>query len=257
MKGLSVRNLGLLPILFSPLVLAQNIDVAPNSLMRLPGNSSVVELQQLNVADYGTLLVPANLGELKIQRLHLGREARIAVVPSPGELRVSIQQADLEPGSQIVARGAPGTYEKPPLPARDLTLQIKALQAGELSVDARGGTGAPGYFGLDGANGDPAGCTWGAASRGYNGENGSNGHDGSAGAMVRLQLPATYPQEQIKVRVDGGNGGAPGPAGKGGAGGAGKGCLVYQADAGQPGRAGLPGQPGQAGPAGRVVLLRE
>ncbi|WP_256737592.1 collagen-like protein [Pseudomonas sp. dw_358] len=258
-QGAAVRKLcglGFMAVMFSPLAMAQNLDVAANSLMRLPGNSTVVELQELNVAEYGTLLIPANLVELKIGHLHLGHEARIAVVPHSEELRLTIQQADLEPGSQILARGAPGTFEKPPLPARNLTLQIQALQGAELSVDARGGSGTPGYAGLDGAEGDPAGCTWGSATRGYNGDNGADGHDGSAGALVRLQLPASYPAEQIKVRVDGGAGGLGGAGGKAGAGGAGKGCLVYHADSGKAGRAGVAGQPGRQGPAGQVVVQR-
>lgn len=250
-------GLGFMALVFSPLTLAQTVEVAANSLMRLPGNSTVVELQQLDVAEYGTLLIPANLTELKIGHLHLGHEARIAVVPNPEELHLSIQQADLEAGSQIVSRGAPGTFEKPPLPARNLTIQIRALQAAELSVDARGGSGTPGYVGLDGAEGDPAGCTWGSATRGFNGDNGGDGHEGSAGALVRLQLPATYPAEQIKVRVDGGAGGLAGAGGKAGRGGAGKGCLVYHAANGKAGRQGMAGQPGQPGPAGQVVVQRD
>lgn len=247
---------GLVAVLASPLVLAQSLDVAANSLMRLPGNSSSVELQQLSVADYGTLLIPENLSQLKIQQLHLGHEARITVVPSQRDLQVVVQQAVLESGSQFVSRGAPGTYTKAALPARNLTLQIFALQAEQLSVDARGGNGAPGYVGLDGAGGEAPGCTWGEAGRGSNGGNGGDGRDGAAGALVRLQLPTSFPAQQVSVRVEGGNGGAPGVAGKPGAGGAPKGCLVYRAAGGQAGRAGLPGQPGQTGPAGQWLLQR-
>lgn len=256
-QGGSRLGLGMMAALLCPLAMAQDVQVAANSLMRLADNSTVVQLQQLDVAEYGTLLVPANLTELRIAHLHLGHEARIAIVPSPAQLRLSIAQAEFEPGSQIVSRGAPGTYEKPPLPARDLDVQISALQAAELSVDARGGSGTPGFVGLDGAYGDPAGCLWGSASRGYNGENGTDGHPGSAGAMVRLRVPASYPPEQIKVRVDGGAGGLAGAGGKGGSGGSGKGCLIYQADSGKAGRPGLAGQPGPAGAAGQFVLLRD
>nr|MCF5699868.1 collagen-like protein [Pseudomonas syringae] len=39
-----MRNLVLLAALFSPLAMAQAIIVAPHSLMRLPGNSSVLQL---------------------------------------------------------------------------------------------------------------------------------------------------------------------------------------------------------------------
>lgn len=256
-QGRGRLGLGLLATMLCPLAMAQDVAVAANSLVRLADNATVLQLQRLDVAEYGTLLVPANLAELKVAHLHLGHEARIAIVPNPNALHLSIQQAEFEPGSQIVSRGAPGTYEKPPLPARDLDVQIFALQAAELSVDARGGSGTPGFVGLDGAYGDPAGCLWDSASRGYNGENGSDGHPGSAGAMVRLQVPASYPQEQIKVRVDGGAGGLAGAGGKAGQGGPGKGCLIYQADSGKAGHPGLTGQPGPAGPAGQFVLLRD
>jgi hypothetical protein len=247
---------GLLAVLASPLALAQSLDVAANSLMRLPGNSSSVELQQLTVADYGTLLIPENLSQLNVQQLRLGHEARITIVPSQRDLQVTVQQAVLESGSQFVSRGAPGTYTKAALPARNLNLQIVALQADQLSVDARGGNGAPGYVGLDGAGGEAPGCTWGEAGRGSNGSNGGDGRDGAAGALVRLQLPLSFPAERVTVRVEGGNGGAPGVAGKPGAGGAPKGCLVYRAAGGKPGRPGLPGQPGQPGPAGQWLLKR-
>lgn len=247
---------GLLAVLASPLALAQSLDVAANSLMRLPGNSSSVELQQLTVADYGTLLIPENLSQLNVRQLRLGHEARITILPSQRDLQVTVQQAVLESGSQFVSRGAPGTYTKAALPARNLNLQIVALQADQLSVDARGGNGAPGYVGLDGAGGEAPGCTWGEAGRGSNGSNGGDGRDGAAGALVRLQLPLSFPAERVTVRVEGGNGGAPGAAGKPGAGGAPKGCLVYRAAGGKPGRPGLPGQPGQPGPAGQWLLKR-
>ena len=249
-----MRKLILFGLLFSPLALAQNIEVATNSLMRLPGNSVVMNIEHLSVADYGTLLVPANVNELTIGQLSLGHEARIAIVPSAQPLSVSVQQAELDSGSQILARGAPGTYEIPAVPARSLNLQLKVLKAGELSIDARGGAGTPGYVGLDGANGQAPGCLWGEGGRGYNGDNGGDGHNGSAGAIVRLQLPADFPAEAIKVRVDGGAGGLAGAAGKPGKGGESKGCLIYQADGGKPGRPGLAGQPGQPGLPGSLVI---
>ncbi|EPN62530.1 hypothetical protein A245_13685, partial [Pseudomonas syringae pv. actinidiae ICMP 19096] len=56
-----MRKLVLLAALFSPLALAQTIIVAPHSLMRLPGNSSVLQVERLEVSDYGTLLIPAGI----------------------------------------------------------------------------------------------------------------------------------------------------------------------------------------------------
>ena len=35
-----------------------------------------------------------------------------------------------------------------------MSLRIESLQAPQLSIDARGGTGAPGFVGLDGGNGE-------------------------------------------------------------------------------------------------------
>lgn len=240
----------------SPLAMAQTVNVQPHSLLRLPANSSALQLEALQVEDYGTLLIPGNLVELTVGELRLGHEARIAIVPGERPLQMQVAHAQLASGSEILARGAPGTYEKAALPGRDLQLRLGTLQAELLSVDARGGAGAPGYSGLDGANGQPAGCTWGAAGRGANGDNGGDGHPGAAGAQVRLQVPVDFPVEQIRVRVDGGAGGLAGKAGEPGAGGKSKGCLVYRADGGKAGRPGLPGQAGAPGPAGAVSIDR-
>lgn len=251
-----MRNLFLLAVLFSPLALAQSVSVGTNSLMRLPNNTSVLQLERLEVADYGTLMIPATVTQVTVDQLHLGREARIAIVPSEQGLQLQVGHAELDSGSQITSRGAPGTYLKPATPGRNLTLRINALNASDLSVDARGGAGSPGYFGLDGANGEEPGCTWGQAGRGANGDNGGDGQAGAAGAQVRLELPQSYPAEQIKVWVDGGAGGLAGAAGKPGKGGQSKGCLVYRTDGGQSGRSGLEGQPGTPGPAGSVTVQR-
>lgn len=202
-----MRKVLFLAALFSPMVMAETISVDTNSLLRLPGNASVMQLERLEVADYGTLLIPSSLTELNVGELRLGHEARIAIVPGEHELRLYAKRAQLGSGSQITARGAPGTYQKPALPGRNLNLQLQSLSAQELTVDARGGAGAPGYFGLDGANGQAAGCAWGQAGQGTDGDNGGDGHDGATGAQVRLQLPRDFPAQQIKVRVDGGAGG--------------------------------------------------
>ncbi len=256
LRGTPMRNLVLLAALFSPLAMAQAIIVAPHSLMRLPGNSSVLQVERLEVSDYGTLLIPAGIDDVKIGQLVLGHEARIAIVPGVQTFKLVVDQGEFGDGSQITARGAPGTFEKPALPGRNLTLRVNNISAEQLSIDARGGAGGPGYFGLDGGTGEEPGCTWGQAGRGHNGENGGNGHDGAAGAQVRLELPYSFAAERIKVNVEGGAPGKGGEGGKAGKGGASKGCIVYRADGGKAGRPGEPGQPGVAGPAGALILQR-
>lgn len=251
-----MRKLSLLALLVSPLAMAQVVTVETNSLMRLPNTASTLQLERLEVADYGTLLIPANVTELTVGELRLGRDARIAIVPSEQGLNLKASRAQLDSGSQITSRGAPGTYLKAARAGRNLNLHIASLNAAQLSVDARGGAGAPGFVGLDGANGEDPGCTWGAAGRGYDGDNGGDGHAGAPGAQVRVELPRDYPAEQIKVLVDGGAGGVAGAGGKPGAGGKAKGCFVYDTDGGKSGRAGTPGQPGAAGAAGAVTVQR-
>jgi hypothetical protein len=236
--------------------MAETITVAQHSLMRLPSQTSILQLDRLEVEDYGTLLIPSGLTEVKVDQLVLGHEARIAIVPGSQAFSLVVKDSKLGTGSQITARGSPGTYEKPPLPGRNLTLRMERLQGDELFVDARGGAGSPGYVGLDGANGKAPGCTWGGAGKGHDGDQGGNGHDGAAGAQVRIELPQNFPVERIKVNVQGGPGGAAGEGGKAGKGGAPKGCVVYRADGAKAGRAGDPGQPGAAGPAGAVSLQR-
>ncbi|BBP79045.1 hypothetical protein CCU68_28875 [Pseudomonas gingeri NCPPB 3146 = LMG 5327] len=251
-----MRSLCLLAALCSPLAYAQVVTVEANSLVRLPGNTSVLQLERLDVADHGTLLVPASITRLSVGELHLGREARIAIVPSEQSFELRAGRADLGSGSQITARGAPGSYQKAPLPGRNLNLRIDALSGPLLSVDARGGTGIPGYVGLDGANGEEPGCTWGQAGRGADGDNGGDGRPGAPGAQVRVELPRDYPAEQIKVQVEGGAGGAAGAAGRPGAGGKSKGCFIYKTDGGKSGRPGLAGQPGPQGEPGSVTIQR-
>ncbi|MEN5094465.1 collagen-like protein [Pseudomonas protegens] len=251
-----MRKFCLLALFCSPLAVAQVVQVETNSFMRLPNTASTLQLERLDVADYGTLLIPANVTELKVDELRLGRDARIAIVPTGQSLQLIIRHAQLENGSQISSRGAPGTYEKVAKPGRNLNLRIESLKAEQLSVDARGGTGAPGYVGLDGANGQEPGCTWGQAGRGADGDNGGDGRPGASGAQVRVELPRDYPSEQIKVLVDGGAGGLAGAGGKPGAGGKSKGCLVYRTDGGKSGRPGAQGQPGPAGEAGSLTVQR-
>jgi hypothetical protein len=251
-----MRKLCLLAVVFAPLALAESVSVEPHSLLRLPASSSVLQLQRLEVADYGTLLIPANLTELSIEQLQLGHEARIAVVPGEQELRLRALHAQLGTGSQILARGAPGTHQKAARAGRNLDVQLQSIDAQELNIDARGGAGADGYAGLDGGNGQAPGCTWGSAGRGSNGDNGGDGLPGASGANVRLRLPASFAGDAIKVRTDGGQGGAAGIPGRAGAGGKSKGCLVYRAEGGQSGREGLPGRAGEAGAAGALSVQR-
>lgn len=251
-----MRKLCVLVALCSPFVQAESVRVEANTLMRLPANASVLQLDHLDVADYGTLLIPAGVTQVNVDQLRLGREARIAIVPAEQAIDLRAAHADLGEGSQITARGAAGTFEKTARPARDLNLRFDSLQAQALSIDARGGTGAPGFSGLDGGNGEAPGCTWGAAGSGADGDNGGNGHQGAAGAHVRVVLPRDFPGELIRVQIDGGAGGKPGDGGRAGAGGQSKGCIVYRADGAKAGRPGSAGQPGEAGPAGAVTIQR-
>ncbi|KAB0484979.1 hypothetical protein SAMN04490202_1313 [Pseudomonas reinekei] len=251
-----MRKLCLLAALISPLACAQVVSVETNSLMRLPNTTSTLQLERLEVADYGTLLIPSNVTEVTVGELHLGRDARIAIVPSEQALELKVSRAELSEGSQITARGAPGTYQKAARSGRNLNLQIKTLNAPQLFVDARGGSGAPGFVGLDGANGQAPGCTWGQAGRGADGSDGSDGQPGAPGALVKLAVSRDYPAEQIKVQVAGGAGGLAGPGGKPGAGGKAKGCLIYKTDGGKSGKPGADGQPGVAGAAGSVTVQR-
>jgi hypothetical protein len=251
-----MRKLCLLAVFISPLACAQVVNVETNSLMRLPNTASTLQLERLDVADYGTLLIPSNVTEVSVGELRLGRDARIAIVPGEQTLALKVHRADLSEGSQITARGAPGTYQKAARSGRNLDLQIKTLNAPQLQVDARGGAGAPGFVGLDGANGQDPGCTWGQAGRGADGSDGSNGQAGAPGALVKLTLPRDYPADRIKVQVAGGAGGLAGPGGKPGAGGKAKGCLVYEADGGKGGKPGADGQPGPEGAAGSVTVQR-
>lgn len=256
MRNALLMTAGLLSALGSSLVMAQSISVETHSLMRLPSNASVVQLDRLEVADYGTLLIPAGLTEVRVGQLVMGHESRIAIVPSAEPFNLQVKQGDLGSGAQITARGAPGTFEKAPLPGRSLNLRIEALNADELSIDARGGAGSPGYVGLDGGNGQEPGCTWGAASRGFDGDDGGNGHDGAPGGLVRLELPQSFPDERVNVNVQGGAGGIGGEGGRGGKGGASKGCVVYRTDGAKSGKNGEKGQSGAVGAAGSVSVRK-
>ncbi|MDZ3995803.1 collagen-like protein [Pseudomonas sp. Teo4] len=249
-----MRKLMLLAALVAPLAQAESLQVAANSMLRLPNKSASVHLERLQLADSATLLLPASLKELSIDQLELGRDARIAIAPSESPLLIQARDARLDEGSEFSATGSAGTYERAARSGRNLDLKLDAITAQRLAIDARGGAGAPGYVGLDGANGQAGGCTWGQATRGANGDDGGNGHDGAPGGRIRLSVPQGFAQERIVVRLDGGAPGKAGAAGKAGKGGASKGCLVYRTDAGANGRPGQPGQPGLAGATGELIL---
>lgn len=252
-----MRNLLALAALFSPLALAQAvIEVDSHAFMRLPSNVSVLLLDRLEIADHGTLLIPAGLTEIRVAQLRLGRDARLVIAPGEQALRLEVAAAEIASGAQINARGAQGSDEKPALPGRDLSVRLQAVSVDSLVLDARGGTGAPGYAGLAGADGEQGGCTWGAVSRGHDGLDGGDGQPGAAGAQVRLEVPQGFPVEQLQVRVDGGRGGQPGVPGVGGQGGVSKGCWLYSTDGARDGKPGKAGRAGESGPAGAVNVVQ-
>lgn len=233
-----------------------DVNVAPNSLLRLPTNTSTLLLDRLDIAESATLFVPATVTEIRVGNLKMGPGAHIAVAPGSEPFRLEARHVDLATGAHINARGASGSFEKPATPGRNLSLRFEQAQVGELTIDVRGGIGRPGYQGLEGADGKAPGCTWGEAGRGYDGQNGGDGLTGAPGGQVRLEVPADFPENLLTVKVDGGLGGAAGEAGKGGKGGASKGCLVYRAEGAEPGRPGKPGQSGSNGSAGAFNLVR-
>ncbi len=252
-----MRKLLALVALCSPLALAQTvIEVDSHAVLRLPSSTNVLLLERLAIADHGTLLIPAGLTEIRVEQLNLGRQARLVIALGEHVLRLEVTAADIAIGAQISARGAKGSYEKPALPGRDLTVRLHAVTLENLIVDARGGSGAPGYAGLAGADGKPGGCTWGQASRGFDGFDGGDGQPGAAGAQVRLEVPQGFPVEQLQVRLDGGSGGQPGASGAGGQGGISKGCWLYSTDGAGDGKPGQAGRAGESGPDGVLNVVR-
>jgi hypothetical protein len=252
-----MRNWLALAALFSPLVLAEAvIEVESNAFMRLPSNVSVLLLDRLEIADHGTLLIPSGLTEIRVTQLRLGREARLAIAPGEKVLRLEVADAEIANGAQISARGAQGRAEKPALPGRDLSVRLQAVTLENLILDARGGSGAPGYAGLAGADGKPGGCMWGEASRGHDGFDGGDGQPGAAGAQVRLEVPQDFPVEQLQVRLEGGSGGQSGVPGAGGQGGMSKGCWLYSTNGARDGKPGQAGRAGESGPAGALDIVQ-
>jgi len=252
-----MRSLALLLCLFAgPSLAATQVTVASNTLMRLPVASSSLQLERLEVADQATLMIPATVTELHIGELLMGRDARIGVAPSDQPLRLVVEDADIGPGAWISAKGAAGTYTRPATPGREIKLKLHKLTFESLTLDVRGGQGRPGYAGLDGAHGQPGGCTWGQASAGHDGQDGTDGHEGAAGGSVVLEVPHHVEVERMQVLLDGGAGGAAGSAGRPGRGGAAKGCLLYGVEGAADGKPGQPGREGAAGRSGAVQVFR-
>jgi hypothetical protein len=252
-----MRRLLLLATLCSPMALAQAlIEVESHALLRLPATTDVLLVERLSVADNGTLMIPAGLTEIRVSELRLGRDARIAIAPSERPFRLHVGRGEIAPGAQISARGASGSRLKQSLPGRTLSIRLENVTTDALIVDARGSAGAPGYVGLDGADGKAGGCAWGQASRGHDGQNGGDGQTGTAGGRVRVEVPQAFPLERLQIRLDGGAGGPAGEGGSGGSGGASTGCWLYSADGAADGRPGQTGRAGAQGAAGDLDLVR-
>lgn len=252
-----MRKLALLLCLCTGVAQADNqVKVPANALMRLPVASAALQLDRLEVADHATLMIPAKVTELRIGTLLMGREARIGVAPSDQPLRLEVLDADVGAGAWISAKGAAGTYSKAATPGREIKLKLHKLTFESLTLDVRGGRGAPGYAGLDGAHGKPGGCTWGQASAGYDGQDGTDGHAGAAGGNVVLEVPHHVEVERLQVLLDGGEGGVAGAAGRPGHGGAARDCLLYGVDGAADGNPGQPGRAGAAGRSGAVQVFR-
>lgn len=252
-----MRNWIFLTVLLSPLAMAEAVlEVAANSLMRLPSSGAVLHLQRLHIAERGTLMIPAGVSEIRIDELRLDTDALVTVAPGEQPLQLLIGRAEVASGAHINARGARGLGQQPAQSGRPMTLRLHSLSAETLLVDARGGPGAPGHVGLDGADGEAGGCAWGQASRGHDGLDGGDGQAGAAGARVRVELPLDFPTELLQIRLDGGEGGAAGLGGKGGRGGLSKGCWLYSTDGAAGGRPGQPGKAGEPGQAGQLELVR-
>ncbi|CAD5109226.1 hypothetical protein PSEWESI4_03522 [Pseudomonas carbonaria] len=249
-----MRSLALLAILGSSLALADaQVKVAPHTLLRLPTTTGLLVLDRLEIADAGTLLIPSTLTEIRVGELSLGREASIGIAPSDQEFRLEARHAEFGAGSRISARGAAGSHEKPATAGRNLSLRLEQADLADLILDVRGGAGAPGYAGLDGANGKSAGCAWGQASRGHDGLNGGDGRPGGAGGRIRLEVPEDFPAENVQVRLEGGAGGVAGTAGQGGRGGSAKGCWIYSTDGPAMADRDRPGNQGR--PAGKASSI--
>lgn len=244
--------------LFAPLACsaAGVVHVEANSVLRLPVKGDSLSLERIEVAPGGALLIPAQVKLLKVGELDLEKNARLGVFPGEQALRIDVQHGRFADGSVIAAQGASGSFHRPASAGRNLVLRLQGVEVVNLLVDVRGGVGAPGYDGLDGANASAGGCLWGSAQAAGDGQDGGSGQAGGAGGLVRLEVPESFPAEQVKVRLEGGAGGAPGKPGKAGARSGEKGCWVYSVEGAAGGRDGRGGTQGAAGSAGRFEVVR-
>lgn len=244
--------------LLAPLqaAIAASVHVDANTVLRLPVKGDSLSLERISVAPGGALLIPSQVTLLRVGELDLQKNARLGVFPGERPLRIEVVRGQLADGSVIAAQGASGSFHRPASGGRNLVLHLQNVSVTNLLVDVRGGVGAPGYDGLDGANGRSAGCLWGDAQAGGDGQNGGDGQTGGAGGQVRLEVPAKFPVELVRVRLNGGAGGAAGKPGKPGASSGERGCWVYSATAGEAGHEGQSGHEGSAGADGRLDVVR-
>lgn len=158
------------------------VKVQANSVMRLPKRAQELRLRRVEIGEDAALLIPLEVSVLRIEELHMAKNARIGVAPGEERISIEVVSGRLADGSIISAPGATGTFRQSAGNGRDLTLRLQAVEVESLLLDARGGVGAPGYDGLDGASGKASGCLWGSALKGGDGQSGSDG--GQAGRAV-------------------------------------------------------------------------
>ena len=252
-----MRNLCWLAVLGCSWAVADaHVKVEANTMLRLPASGASLVLTRLEVADNGTLLLPASLNELKVTELRLGRDAHIGIAPSAQAFSLEVQRAEFAAGSHISARGAAGTSKKPATVGRDVNLRLASAQVSDLTLDVRGGAGAPGHNGKDGLAGESGGCLWGQATGGESGQAAGDGQSGAAGGQLRVEVPIDFPEQALTIKLQGGAGGEAGVAGRAGSGGAINNCWVYDADGGSQGQPGAAGKSAGAGAEGSFKLLR-
>lgn len=232
------------------------VKVEANTFLRLPATGASLLLNRLELGEHATLVLPASLKELHVEQLLLGANAHIGIVPDTQDFLLSVGRAELAPGSYISARGAAGNSEKPATAGRNLHVRLGHVQLTDLTLDVRGGAGAAGIRGQDGVAGESGGCLWGQAGAGESGRAAGAGQPGAAGGAVRLEVPADFSAQTLKVNVQGGVGGPAGVPGTGGRGGAINNCLIYDVDAARDGQSGSASHAGSSGAEGSFKLLR-
>lgn len=244
-------------LLLSPFAMAQpQLYVAANSMLQLATTAQVLEIEQLHIGEHATLIVPASVTEVRVTELVLEPNGRIAIGASEQPFLLTVVQGEIGNGAKITASGAPGTAQRPAIAGRTLTVRLENVLTESLLIDVRGGTGSPGFNGLDGGNAKPGGCMWGQSLKGDDGTDGNDGQAGAAGGKIRLEVPQNFPAERILTRLEGGAGGRAGAGGQGGAQAMDENCWVYDAQGAKAGLAGHAGQPGLPGAQGSMDLVR-